>query len=141
MLTQAAPSPTTTPTYPRFLDAGETALVVEFGDVVDPAINDRVMMLDAAMRAYPPEGAREFVPTYGSLMIHYDPLQTERNELIGRLRRAMATFATRSTASARWILPCCYDPEMGEDLDEAAKLLKLKRDDIAAIHTMATFRI
>jgi hypothetical protein len=26
---------------PRFLDAGEAALVVQFGDTVDPAINDR----------------------------------------------------------------------------------------------------
>ncbi len=36
-------------TSPGFLDAGEAALVVEFGSLVDPAINDRVL-LDAALR-------------------------------------------------------------------------------------------
>ncbi len=43
---------------PRFLDAGETALVVQFGETVDPAINDRVLALDAALRADPPAGTR-----------------------------------------------------------------------------------
>ncbi|PWB84325.1 MAG: allophanate hydrolase, partial [Methylocystaceae bacterium] len=36
---------------PRYLDAGEAALVVEFGDSVDAAINARVLALDAALRA------------------------------------------------------------------------------------------
>ena len=35
------------PAY-RLLDAGERALVVEFGSTVDPAINAQVLALDAA---------------------------------------------------------------------------------------------
>ena len=35
---------------PRLLDAGEAALVVEFGASVDPAIHDRVLALDAALQ-------------------------------------------------------------------------------------------
>jgi allophanate hydrolase subunit 1 len=76
------PDPPTALPAPRFLDAGETALVVQFGDSVDPAINDRVLALDAALRADPPLGTREFVPTYRSLMIHYDPLQIDRDTLV-----------------------------------------------------------
>ena len=78
---------------PRFLDAGEAALVVEFGDTVDPAINDRVLALDAALRADPPAGTREFVPTYRSLMIHYDPLQIDRDTLIAIVHAAMGAVA------------------------------------------------
>ena len=59
--------------YPRFLDSGESALVVEFGAGVDAAINDRVLALDEALSALRLEGIRETVPTYRSLMIHYDP--------------------------------------------------------------------
>ncbi len=47
---------------PRFLPAGETALVVEFGSVIDPAIHDRVLALDAAITATPIEGVIETVP-------------------------------------------------------------------------------
>ena len=83
----------TTSVIPRFLDAGETALVVEFGATVDPAINDRVLALVAALRADPPAGTREFVPTYRSLMIHYDPLQIDRQTLISHVHTAMAVSA------------------------------------------------
>ena len=34
---------------PIFLDAGEAALVVEFGRTLDPAIHNRVLSLDAAL--------------------------------------------------------------------------------------------
>jgi inhibitor of KinA len=50
--------------YPRFLDSGEAALVVEFGASVDPAISDRVLALDEALSALKLEGIRETVPTY-----------------------------------------------------------------------------
>jgi len=42
------PDPAIALPAPRFLDAGEAALVVQFGDGVDPATNDRVLALDAA---------------------------------------------------------------------------------------------
>jgi inhibitor of KinA len=96
MMPPVAADAATASAAPRFLNAGETALVVEFGETVDPAINDRVLALDAALRADPPAGTREFVPTYRSLMIHYDPLQIERQTLIGLVHKALAVSAART---------------------------------------------
>jgi inhibitor of KinA len=141
MIRQFAPDPAAALSDPRFLDAGEAALVVEFGDTVDPAINDRVLALDAALRADPPAGTREFVPTYRSLMIHYDPLQIERATLIAIVRRGMAAVVKGRREAATWTLPCCYDPALAEDLDEAAGILGLTRDDAAALHAKATYRV
>ena len=126
---------------PRFLDAGEAALVVQFGETVDPAINDRVLALDAALRADPPAGTREFVPTYRSLMIHYDPLQIDRDTLVAIVRKMMATVAEWRGDGTSWTLPCCYDPALAEDIDEAAKLLRLARDEVATLHAKATYRV
>jgi KipI family sensor histidine kinase inhibitor len=126
---------------PRFLDAGEAALVVEFGDTVDPAINDCVLALDAALRAEPPAGTREFVPTYRSLMIHYDPLRLDRHTLIAIVRRMMTGLAEWRGEGAIWTLPCCYDPALAEDLDEAADILRLTRDEAVAWHVKATYRV
>lgn len=128
-------------TVPRFLDAGEAALVVEFGETVDPAINDRVLALDAALRANPPAGTREFVPTYRSLMIHYDPLQIDREALIAIVRRMTTGLAEWRGEGAAWILPCCYDPASAEDLNEAADILGLTRDQAIALHMEATYRV
>jgi KipI family sensor histidine kinase inhibitor len=124
---------------PRFLDAGEAALVVQFGETVDPAVNDRVLALDAALCADPPAGTREFVPTYRSLMIHYDPLQIDRETLVAIVRRTTVT-EWRGDGTT-WTLPCCYDPALAEDIDEAAQILKLTSDELVALHTKATYRV
>jgi inhibitor of KinA len=141
MTGQLDPDPATTLAEPRFLDAGEAALVVEFGDTVDPAINDRVLALDAALQADPPPGTREFVPTYRSLMIHYDPLQIDRDMLVAVVRRALEGVAEWRGEAATWTLPCCYDPTLAEDLDEAAQILGLSRDQAVALHAKANYRV
>jgi inhibitor of KinA len=128
-------------TAPRFLDAGEAALVVQFGDTVDPAINDSVLALDAAIQAEPPAGIRECVPTYRSLMIHYDPLQIDRDALVAIVQQAMKDVVEERGQAAIWTLPCCYDPELAEDLDEAAQILKLTSDEAVALHAKATYRV
>jgi inhibitor of KinA len=38
-------------------------------------------------------------------------------------------------------LPCCYDPALAEDIDEAARILGLARDDVVALHMTATCRV
>jgi KipI family sensor histidine kinase inhibitor len=137
----ADPAPVTALSEPHFLDAGEAALVVQFGETVDPAVNDRVLALDAVLRADPPAGTREFVPTYRSLMIHYDPLQIDRDALVAMVRRATASVAEWRGEAATWTLPCCYDPALAEDLDEAAQILRLTRDQVVALHASATYRV
>ena len=61
-------------TFPRIKPVGDSALVVEFGDQIDPETNRRVHALTALFRHDSPNGFREAVPTYCSLLIHYDPL-------------------------------------------------------------------
>jgi KipI family sensor histidine kinase inhibitor len=141
MTLQVDPDPAPALSAPRFLDAGEAALVVEFGETVDPAINDRVLAIDAVLRANPPAGTREFVPTYRSLMIHYDPLQIDRDTLVAIVRGATAAMAERRGRATTWTLPCCYDPALAEDLDEAAQILGLTRDQAVALHAKATYRV
>lgn len=125
---------------PRFLDAGEAALVVEFGSTVDPAISDRVLALDAALAAAPPDGVRELVPTYRSLMIHYDPLRLSRDALIALVEERLAAPAAFARAASLWTIPCCYDEPHGEDLAEMAEIMGLSAAKAAAIHAGATYR-
>jgi inhibitor of KinA len=127
---------------PRWLDAGEAALVVEFGDSVDPAINAQVLALDAALRAAPLAGVIETVPTYRSLMIHYEPLELARAALVAHVHGlvADASPAAPSRAPRLWTLPCCYEAPIAEDIDAAGEVLSLPPSRLAALHADATFR-
>jgi len=100
-----------------------------------------VLALDAALRGDPPVGTREFVPTYRSLMIHYDPLRIDRAALIAIVKRMLEGLAEWRGEGTIWTLPCCYDPPLGEDTDEAADILGLTRDEVIRLHTEAACRV
>jgi KipI family sensor histidine kinase inhibitor len=126
---------------PRLLDAGEAALVVEFGTAVDPAISDRVLALDAALTGLALDGVRETVPTYRSLMIHYDPLRLARADLATAIRTIEAAPHAPHAPANRWTIPCCYDPAHGEDLGEIAAMTGLDIERVIALHSGATYRV
>ncbi|MGU3496167.1 5-oxoprolinase subunit B family protein [Xanthobacteraceae bacterium A53D] len=126
---------------PRFLNAGEAALVVEFGRAVEPVISDRVLALDAALTALALPGVRESVPTYRSLMIHYDPLVIDRATLITQVEAIAGRNDAAPRTPDRWVLPCCYDPEYGEDIGEIARMTGLTEEKVVALHAGAVFRV
>lgn len=127
-------------TAPRYLPAGEAALVVEFGERIDEAINDRVLALDQAVAAAQLAGVVETVPTYRSLMIHFDPRRTSTSALIDAVRALNPASAPRKPPRHRAI-PVCYDPPFAEDLGEAASILGLTPQDIVALHSGALYRV
>jgi inhibitor of KinA len=128
-------------TRPRYLDAGEAALVVEFGAEVDPAINERVLALDAALTELALGGVRETVPTYRSLMVHYDPLVLTRGTLIETVESIEAAPSKPRAPAALWTIPCCYDPGVGEDLAAVATITGLSIERVVALHSGATYRV
>jgi inhibitor of KinA len=129
------------PAYPRFLDAGEAALIVEFGDRVDTELNDRVLSLDASISDLALSGVRETVPTYRSLMIQYDPLAIGRDALVETIAGLVEGPVAPRRAVSRWKVPCCYDGELGEDLAQIADLSGLPIRRVVELHGQALYRI
>ena len=131
---------TTEPT-PRYLTAGESALVVEFGAVIDPKIHDCVLALDADVQQANIEGITETVPSYRSLMIHFDPRILTTETLI----TALTALDIASNPARRrrhcWHIPACYDPPYDEDIAEIASLLNLPPARIIALHQGACYRV
>ncbi|MDB5648392.1 allophanate hydrolase subunit 1 [Methylobacterium sp.] len=125
----------------RFRDAGETALVVEFGCSVDPVLNARVLALDQALSERAIPGLRETVPTYRSLMIHYDPLVLDRADLCRIVSECIATAPASARSGHLWTLPCCYDPACAEDLDAVAAWAGLSASRVAERHGAAAYRV
>jgi inhibitor of KinA len=125
----------------RFLPAGEAALVVEFGAAIDPVLNDRVLALDAAVSARRIEGIVETVPTYRSLMIHFEPRLWSHEALIRALNTLEPASAAVRPAPRHWVLPVCYEPPCAEDLAEVATALALSPQRVADLHAGAHCRV
>ena len=126
---------------PRFLAAGDAALVVEFGIVIDAALIEAVQRLDRRLAAAALPGVIETVPSFRSLMVHYDPLATSRAELIPAIE-ALDTAETGAAADARhWRLPVCYEPAFAPDLADVACATGLAPDAVTAAHAQNPFTV
>ena len=123
---------------PRFLPAGDTALVVEFGDRVDRGLSARVLALAQKLEAAQLAGVVEAVPTFRSLMVHYDPLQTSQRDLQRAIAPLLQGLEAAEIAGRRWRIPACYDASLGLDLAGVARRTGLDPSQIVERHSQTS---
>jgi KipI family sensor histidine kinase inhibitor len=104
----------------RFLNGGDTALVVEFGGSIDRRISALVLALAHRLETEAIPGIVELVPTFRSLMVHYDPLLLSHAELKRRLSPLLDGLEARKNSGRRWRIPACFDVSVGLDLPDVA---------------------
>ncbi len=83
----------------------------------------------------------ETVPTYRSLLVHYDPLQIGFDALSEKLVALAQLPVPPVTNTRRWRIPVVYGGEHGIDLEDVAKTLKTTPDDIVARHVAGDYRV
>jgi inhibitor of KinA len=125
----------------RFLSAGDRALVVEFGDRVDRALSDQVLRLNAVIRSDGLKGVVETVPTFRSLLVHYDPLLTTRANLEAAITRMLGRQPGSRIDAAVWRVPVCYEDEFAPDLTEVARLTGLTSGEVVALHSDRRYHV
>ena len=125
----------------RFLSVGDRALAVEFGDQIDRGLSRAVLRLDRAIRAEPPAGVVETVPSFRSLLVHYDPLTVSRAELEPAIARLLDRDPGDQAAGRLWRVPVCYESEFAPDLAEVARLTGLAAADIPALHGSVLYHV
>ena len=126
---------------PRLLPSGDSAITVEFSRVIDAAANARVLALDKLLAKEPIAGVRESVPTYRSLLVHYDPVVIGFDDIGTRLLSLAERAAPIATTTRRWRIPVLYGGESGIDLEDVATTLSTTPDDIVARHVAGDYRV
>ena len=146
MSTSPQPRSVQTPTasqtsQPRILISGDSAVTVEFGATISAELNARVIGLDRALTASAFEGFIESVPTYRSLIVHYDPTVITFGALSKHLLALAAETGAAPPSTRRWRLPIVYGGEHGVDLDAVARSAGLSADEVISIHSGALYRV
>lgn len=126
---------------PRILPCGDGALTIEFGSAIDPDLNGRVLALDSLVRASPPAGLIETVPTYRSLTLQFDPTVTDYDALVRRIEEATRDLQPQRATGARWRVPVVYGGAYGIDLEDVARHHGLTPAQAIEIHAGAVYRI
>jgi KipI family sensor histidine kinase inhibitor len=126
---------------PRLLPSGDSAITVEFSRNIDDASNQRVLALDHALARAAVPGVTESVPTYRSLLVHYDPVQIDFASLGEKLIALARQPVPPVTKTRHWRIPVTYGGEHGIDLEDVAKALKTTPDDIVGRHIGGDYRV
>src|SRR3981189_2926068 len=126
---------------PRILPSGDSAITVEFSRNIDDTANQRVLALDRILAREPVASVTETVPTYRSLLVHYDPLQIDFAALGEKLVSLARLPVPPVTKTRRWRIPVVYGGEHGIDLEDVASTLNTSPDDIVARHCARDYRL
>src|SRR5713226_10270666 len=126
---------------PRLLPSGDSAITVEFSRSIDEMANQRVLALDRTLARETISGVTETVPTYRSLLVHYDPVQIDFGELSEKLVALAQLPVPPTTKTRRWRIPVVYGGEHGIDLEDVAKTLNTTPAEIVARHVGGDYRV
>ena len=132
---------------PRVVPLGDAAVLVEFSETLDLAVNARIQQLAEAIRRRKVAWIVDVVPALGSLALHFDP---ERYDLAVRpleaasalIKDCLSRKQPNLDEPARTVnVPVCYEAELAPDLAEVAERCKLKVEEAIRRHCASPHRV
>ena len=128
---------------PSISIAGENSLILYFGDRPSDAIASQVAQVVDQLRLSIGDLLIDLVPSYASLLVIYNPLQSDHHRVRAAMRSALdgLTVSNAQQQGSLVILPVYYSAESGPDLQGLADGAGLSVDEVIAIHQQAEYRV
>ena len=121
---------------PKFLAAGDRAIVIELGDEISIECNRRVHTLHRdIVRERLPEVV-DIIPTYRSILVEYDATMVsfaDMRERLADIRAGAAEIPEEDATIVR--LPVLYGGEFGPDLEFVARNGGMDIDEVIDLHS------
>jgi inhibitor of KinA len=135
------------PPLPRIVSLGDAAVLVDFLDTLDLAVNARIQQLAEAIRRRRVPWIRDVVPALGSLALHFDadsldmpPQPLEAATAL--IKECLARRLPNLDDLARTVeIPVCYEAELSPDLAEVAERCKLPVAETIRRHCSSAHRV
>ena len=123
--------------------AGENSLILYFGDRPSGAIASQVAQVVEQLRLSIGEVLIDLVPSYASLLVIYNPLQSDHHLVRAAMRAALdsLTVSNAQQQGSLVILPVYYSAESGPDLQGLADGAGLSVDEVITIHQQTEYRV
>src|SRR5215468_10313436 len=136
---------------PKILPLGESAVVVEFGNVISQALNCKAICLAEHLSANSFPGLIESVPAYASTTVFYDIVQVRKtfencesafdvvSEILSSALKEMK-FGERTEPAAIEI-PTIFDEQSGPDLRFVSDICSLSPSEVLELFTATAYRV
>lgn len=122
---------------PKYLNAGESCVVIEFADEIDRSANDAVMNLKKHLIKQKNIPIIECLPTYRSLAVYFDPMAVSVDDVISEARAAPKPGGEEAGPAAHMeiLIPVCYGGEYGPDIENVAKHAGIPVEEVIKRHS------
>lgn len=126
----------------KLLTAGDSSILLQFGNIIDPAINRKIAATVQLMREQHINGVTDVIPAFCSLLINYDP-RVISYEQIKRRMEALVKFDVTAGDTRKRVfeIPVCYGGEYGPDIQNIADHAGLSVEEVIQIHTSRDYLI
>jgi inhibitor of KinA len=138
------------PSY-RIFSLGDSAITLDFGNVIDETINRKIIALFHSLNEEPLPDMLEAVPAYSSLTVYYDVFKLKKSAtpnvtvwewMKSQLEKRLQEPLTEEDSLSRSVkIPVCYDKEFALDIDEIASTKNISVEEIIQIHISKTYRV
>jgi len=127
---------------PVFRLAGDKGILIEYGQGIDPGVNEKVRAMAGSVKKLKGQGIVEIIPTYRSLLLIYDPLITRPSKLIRLVEKIEDNVDNKNAAPSRVVeIPVCYDRKFGPDIKNVGNRFNLDTEQVIQIHSKTKYLI
>ena len=122
--------------------AGDSSLLIQFGQEIDPAINRRISATVQMMREQHIEGVTDIIPSFCALLINYDPRVVSYDDLKHRMEQLLKIEISEGEHKKKvYEIPVCYGGEYGPDIANIAEHAGLTEEEVIKIHSGTDYLI
>jgi inhibitor of KinA len=127
--------------WPRFTPVADHALLVSFGEVIGEETSAAVRALDQALAHAPCAGFIECVPAMVSLLVDFDPLLTDHDQVRAHVQALLRDPPAVRSAGRLHAVEVCYDPDFAPDLPAVAQASGLSVEQVIERHAQAILTV
>ena len=120
---------------------GDSAIVVEFQQQIDPALNARALAVAEAMRRANHDGVLDIIEGFCSVAVEFDPLRTDVRRVAHDLESAAQGERAAEGPGRELTLSVCYGGSFGPDLGDVARFARCSEAEVVATHTGTSYRV
>ncbi|WP_249870410.1 5-oxoprolinase subunit PxpB [Oceanobacillus saliphilus] len=121
---------------------GDAGLRVQFGETISKETNEKIRSFCMYLEKEKIPGVMEWIPTYTSVSIIYDPYQLLYDALKERVEAVENQLSKIDLPAAEVVkIPVLYGGEKGPDLEQVAQLNGLSEEEVISIHSGSDYLI
>lgn len=126
----------------KLLTAGDSSILLQFGNTIDPAINRKIAATVQLMREQHINGVTDVIPAFCSLLINYDPRVISYEQIKRRMEALVKIDVSAGNTRKRvFEIPVCYGGVYGPDIQNIADHAGMSVEEVIQIHTSRDYLI